>query len=65
MEIVLDFFQANRHIAYSTTTLAHKFKMKRSALNHYLHNCDLVYNVDPLTVGSGKAHINVFKWKKT
>jgi hypothetical protein len=63
MEAVLGYFENNPNIAYSSTTISKKFKIKRGTVNQFLINCDKIKNVKPQSVGSGKTSIRVYQYK--
>ena len=56
MEAMYQFLHEHKLTAYSTTTLAHKFGLKRGQLNHTLDTDDEIRRVNPLEVGS----VNVY-----
>ena len=64
MNEVYEFFKNNPNIAYSVTTVSRKLEIQRKKVYHYLasdENTD-IQRVDPLSVGSGKKQVNVFKF---
>ena len=63
MDSVISFLQEQKPTAYSTTTLAHKFGLKRGHVKHELDIHEDICCVDPAVVGSGKRHINVYRAK--
>ena len=60
MDNVINFLQAQKPIAYSTTTLAHKFGLKRGHVKYNLDMHEDIHCVEPAVVGSGKAHVRVY-----
>jgi len=62
METVYNFLKDNSGVAYSTTTIAKQCNIKRSRVNAYLRYMNDIVQVDPLSVGSNKKTINVFRW---
>ena len=63
MDSVISFLQAQKPTAYSTTTLAHKFGLKRGYIKYMLEQHEDVRSVLPVEVGSGKTCVNVYKAK--
>jgi hypothetical protein len=63
MENVFAYFEKNPNVAYSSTTISKKFKMKRGYVNFFLTNCDEITRVNPVSVGSGKTFLRVYRWK--
>ena len=63
MDKVYDFLRENSTRAYSTRTLKHKFGIKLGELKFHLDQYEGVRRVLPIEVGSGKAHLNVYKAK--
>lgn len=61
MDNVISFLHAQKPTAYSATTLAHKFGLKRGHVKYNLDMHEDIHCVVPVSVGSGKAHVNVYR----